>query len=95
MSYAMVFFIFNGLTPGDFSHEIQKNKLRLSLLCAIFGNPGSAPAKVTVTVYHQGLTFLLFYLLFFASNLPIKPLEQVKIAWLMLEIDCKLTNHHQ
>jgi hypothetical protein len=32
----------------------------------------------------QNATFLLFYLLFFASNLPIKPLEQVKIAWLML-----------
>jgi hypothetical protein len=40
-------------------------------------------------------TFLLFYLLFFASNLPIKPLEQVKIAWLMLEIDCPAHQHEQ
>ncbi|VVH64215.1 hypothetical protein BSPLISOX_1370, partial [uncultured Gammaproteobacteria bacterium] len=43
----------------------------------------------------QNATFLLFYLLFFASNLPIKPLEQVKIAWLMLEIDCPAHQHEQ
>jgi hypothetical protein len=30
-----------------------------------------------------------------ASNLPIKPLEQVKIAWLMLEIDCRAHQHGQ
>jgi hypothetical protein len=36
-----------------------------------------------------------FYLLFFASNLPIKLLEQVKIAWLMLEIDCRAHQHGQ
>jgi hypothetical protein len=36
-----------------------------------------------------------FYLLFFASNLPIKPLEQVKIAWLMLEIGCHAHQHGQ
>jgi hypothetical protein len=29
------------------------------------------------------------------SNLPIKPLEQVKIAWLMLEIDCPAHQHGQ
>jgi hypothetical protein len=31
----------------------------------------------------------------FASNLPIKLLEQVKIAWLMLEIDCPAHQHEQ
>jgi hypothetical protein len=31
----------------------------------------------------------------FASNLPIKPLEQVKIAWLMLKIDCRAHQHGQ
>jgi protein-L-isoaspartate O-methyltransferase len=30
-----------------------------------------------------------------ASNLPIKLLEQVKIAWLMLEIDCPAHQHEQ
>jgi hypothetical protein len=53
------------------------------------------PMVMAIPRFIQIATFLLFYLLFFASNLPIKPLEQVKIAWLMLEIDCRAHQHGQ
>jgi hypothetical protein len=49
----------------------------------------------SIASWGSGATFLLFFLLFFASNLPIKPLEQVKIARLMLEIDCPAHQHEQ
>jgi hypothetical protein len=78
--------IINGFSLEDDNHYNE------------FQSDSNATNDNTVKVTNKNLkaaTFLLFFLLFFASNLPIKPLEQVKIARLMLEIDCLSHQHEQ